>query len=275
MSSKFTGERLETSVYNGNTINHLHRYAISLELIKGKTILDIASGEGYGSHLMSLEGGMVYGVDIDEETIERAKNKYIGDNLRFLKGSTSEIPLEANCVDVVISFETLEHHDKHERMMTEIRRVLKPQGTLLISTPDKRYYSDQRSYNNPFHVKELYKPEFLDLISKHFKNTKLYSQSYIYGSSLILEDSCRKEFEFFTGDYVSINNIISNPNYLIAICSDGHLKNIKNSLYEGKDLIERRMWEEKNQNVYNSNSYRLGAFILRPFKFFKQLIKSF
>jgi ubiquinone/menaquinone biosynthesis C-methylase UbiE len=186
MSSKFTGERLETSIFNGNTINHLHRYAIAMPLVKGKTVLDIASGEGYGSHFLSFESLKVYGVDIDKESIDNAKIKYTRDNLEFFVGSTSHIPLETNSVDVVISYETIEHHDEHEQMMSEIKRVLKPEGTLIISSPDKYFYSDKRNYNNPFHVKELYKADFTELISKYFKNYSLYSQSYIYGSSLIL-----------------------------------------------------------------------------------------
>lgn len=272
MNSKFTGERLETSIYNGNTINHLHRYAVIMSFIKGKVILDIASGEGYGSNLMSFVASYVYGVDIDEETIERAKNKYTSENLSFLKGSTSVIPLEANSVDVVISFETLEHHDEHEQMMIEVKRVLKPEGTLVISTPDKHFYSVKRRYNNPFHIKELFKSEFIELISKHFKKSELYSQSYIYGSSIILKDVYREGFEFYTGDYNKIDNTESYPNYLIAVCTDGDLQKIKNSIYEGKDLIENKIEEKKIKAIYNSNSYKLGAFILRPIKFLKRLI---
>lgn len=273
MSSKFTGERLETSIYNGNTINHLHRYAIAMSLIKGKTILDIASGEGYGSHLMSFESDYVYGVDRDEETIERAKTKYKRENLKFLKGSTSQIPLQDSSVDVVISFETIEHHDEHDQMLTEIKRVLRPEGVLLISSPDKYFYSDLRSYNNPFHVKELYKDEFKDLISRYFKNYKLFSQSYINGSSLIIDDLERNEFGFFTGDYSKVKTAISNPNFIIAICSDINLQNINDSIYDGRKIIDDHILDKKIRHVYNSNSYKVGNFILSPFKIFKRYFK--
>ncbi len=273
MSSKFTGERLETSIYNGNTINHLHRYAIALSLIKDKTVLDIASGEGYGSHLMSFESNYVFGVDIDEETIERAKTKYKRENLKFLKGSTTQIPLQDNSVDVIISFETIEHHDEHEQMLAEIKRVLRPGGTLLISSPDKYFYSDIRSYSNPFHIKELYKDEFKDLIARYFKNYKLLSQSYINGSSLILDDIKRNEFEFFTGGYSKITTAISNPNFLIAICSDITLQNINDSIYDGRKIIDNIILEKKLKDVYNSNTYKVGNFILYPVKILKRYFK--
>jgi ubiquinone/menaquinone biosynthesis C-methylase UbiE len=273
MSSKFTGERLETSIFNGNTINHLHRYAIAMPLVKGKTVLDIASGEGYGSHFLSFESLKVYGVDIDKESIDNAKIKYTRDNLEFFVGSTSHIPLETNSVDVVISYETIEHHDEHEQMMSEIKRVLKPEGTLIISSPDKYFYSDKRNYNNPFHVKELYKADFTELISKYFKNYSLYSQSYIYGSSLILEDSNRSFFEFYTGDYTKLQKTESHPNFLIAICSDSDLLKINSSIYEGRNIIEDQHLQKKLNNIYNSNTYRVGSFILTPLKFLKRLFK--
>lgn len=267
---KFTGERLVTNVYNGTTINHLHRYAIASNLIKGRIVLDIASGEGYGSNLMSTEANLVYGVDIDAEAIKNAKLKYNKNNLQFLEGSTSQIPLQDNSVDVVISFETLEHHDAHEEMMEEVKRVLKPQGVLLISTPDKHFYTDVRNYNNEFHVKELYKDEFVSLVSKFFENYKLYSQSYINGSSVILEDITRDSFEFYTGDYNKLNTTVSSPNFLITICSDHELQNISNSIFDGKHLLENKNLNKKVKLVYDSNSYRLGNFILSPLKYLKR-----
>lgn len=271
MSTKFTGERLETSIFNGNTINHLHRYSIVMPFVKGKITLDIASGEGYGSHLMSEFASHVYAVDIDFDTVERAKKKYIKDNLEFLNGSTSSIPLGSNSVDVVVSFETIEHHDEHNQMMLEIKRVLKPSGILIISSPDKYYYSDRRNYNNPFHIKELYKSEFIELISSNFKEYRLYSQSYIYGSSLILEDSKRDFFECFTGDYTKIQNTNSYPNFLIAICSDEEVEDIKNSIFEGRKVINEHNLDFKLNAIYNSTTYKLGHFILAPFKFLKRL----
>ena len=141
----WTGERLETFVFNDNTVEHLHRYAITIDYIKGKTVLDIASGEGYGTNLLSKYAEKVFGVDIDETSIELAKKKYSSKNLEFKIGRADLIPLEDSSMDVVVSFETLEHHDKHQEMMLEIKRVLKPGGILIMSTPDKKYYTDTYS----------------------------------------------------------------------------------------------------------------------------------
>ena len=122
----WTGERLETFIQNENTNEHLHRYAQCLELVTGKVILDIACGEGYGSNLLADEAVNVTGVDIDGETITKAAAKYKKNNLNFLKGTADKIPCSDGVFDVVVSFETIEHHNKHDEMMLEVRRVLKP-----------------------------------------------------------------------------------------------------------------------------------------------------
>lgn len=101
--------------------------------------MDIASGEGYGSSLLSKSALSVIGVDIDNDSIENAKIKYTCPNLEFRQGSTSNVPVPDNSVDVVVSFETIEHHDKHEEMMLEIKRVLTATGTLIMSSLTKNF----------------------------------------------------------------------------------------------------------------------------------------
>ena len=109
MKKKFTGERLETTVVGRIATEHLHRYALSLKYVENKIVLDIACGEGYGSDILSKTAKFVYGVDIDKSTVEFARNKYSNGKIKFSVGSTSDIPLEDNSVDVITSFETIEH----------------------------------------------------------------------------------------------------------------------------------------------------------------------
>ncbi|HET7118810.1 MAG TPA: methyltransferase domain-containing protein, partial [Hanamia sp.] len=196
----WTGERLETFIYNDTTTEHLHRYAMAIEFIKNKVVLDIASGEGYGSNLLSQYAEKVIGVDIDETSITNARLKYNRKNLEFKTGRTDEIPLQDVTIDVVVSFETLEHHDKHQEMMREIKRVLKPGGILIMSTPDKKYYSDESQYKNPFHVKELYLNEFKELINSHFNCSEFYFQNMFKGS-LIIPEKINNGFKNFGGDF--------------------------------------------------------------------------
>jgi ubiquinone/menaquinone biosynthesis C-methylase UbiE len=290
----WTGERLETFVYCDTTIEHLHRYAMVLDLVKNKTVLDIASGEGYGSNLLSQYADMVFGVDIDQATIEASKKKYTAKNLEFKVGSADAIPLKDQSVDVLVSFETLEHHDKHDEMMKEIKRVLKPNGILVMSTPDKRYYSDENNYNNPFHVKELYLNEFKELIGRYFANTRFYFQNMFKGS-LVVPEKDISGFTSFDGDYGIINSGVGfNPTYLIAIASDATLTNNNQlSCFVGQSIAKQEMEDLAKRNrkelraelkeevrveireeavnwVKSSWTFRIGNVILTPFKIFRK-----
>lgn len=272
MKNKFTGVRLETSVFNANAIKHLHRYAIASQFINEKVVLDIASGEGYGSNLMSDYASFVYGVDIDNKVVENAKSKYGKNNINFLVGSTSNIPLADKSVDVVVSFETLEHHDEHEQMLREIKRVLRPNGVSIISTPDKHFYSDMRNYKNEFHVKELYKSEFTDLVKGYFSNCQILTQSYLNGNSIVLNDLDRKTMKFSTGDYTNFEEIDSPPQFIITIISDSNFEKQHNSIFDGNLILKNSPDYENNlKRVYNSKSYKLGDLILSPFKFIKKI----
>ena len=221
---------------------------------------------------MSDFASVVYGVDIDNITIECAKSKYRRDNLNFLVGSASNIPLEDDSIDVAISYETLEHHDEHEEMFQEIKRVLRPNGLFVISTPDRHYYTDVRNYNNEFHVKELYKSEFINLVERHFANFQILTQSYLNGNSIVLDEIDRNTMEFFTGDYANFEEIDSTPQFLIAISSDGNFMKQKNSIFDGSPLLKNNSdYQDKLDHVYNSKSYKLGHAILWPLKFLKKI----
>ena len=121
---KFTGERYIPSQKGQIEAEHLHRYYIARQLAKGKVVLDIASGEGYGSALVSEVAERVIGVDIDKVAVKHANNRYRVKNLKFRHGSCENIPIGDAAIDLVISFETIEHHDQHNLMMQEVLRVL-------------------------------------------------------------------------------------------------------------------------------------------------------
>lgn len=272
MKNKWTEERLETFVYSKDSIDHLHRYSIVSNYIKDKIVLDIASGEGYGSNIISDKAKFVYGVDIDDAAIQKAKLKYVKENLKFIVGHTSNIPIANNTVDVVVSFETIEHHNEHIEMMDEIKRVLKSNGLLIISTPDKLNYTDKRNFINRFHIKELYKQEFLDLITQYFSNIQLLTQKYINGNSLIQENDSLCEIQTFSGNYSNTYNVIIDPYYVIAIASNDVFEKQKTTIFDGKEIVKVDL-NNRLDEIYFSNSYKLGHLILLPFKILKRILK--
>ena len=185
---EWTGERYVPEIRGDIELEHVHRYAFARQFSRDKVVLDIASGEGYGTAILAEVAHKVIGVDISMEAIIHASNRYFRENVEFRRGSCTEIPLSESSVDVVVSFETIEHHNEHVTMMAELKRVLKPKGILIISSPEKHEYSDLPGYNNQYHVRELYRQEFEELISMHFKYFGIFGQKILYGSGILREN---------------------------------------------------------------------------------------
>lgn len=284
---KWTGERLVTSVdaIHG-VVEHLHRYALAMQISKDRVVLDIASGEGYGSYLISKNARKVYGVDIDNISVLHAQAKYaFRDNLEYLCGSTSNIPLPDNSIDMVISFETLEHHDEHDKMMVEILRVLKNDGCLLLSSPEKSIYK-QRDPNNPYHIKELSFEELDKILNKYFKYKHHFTQRFVIGSLIHSCDSVLKsDFKMFDGNYQDIYEDIGNdefynkPFFNLAICSNKEIATClvpTFSLFNGVKVIKKEMEVLKNINAqtFRTTSFRVGSWIVRNLSFLKKFKRN-
>jgi ubiquinone/menaquinone biosynthesis C-methylase UbiE len=229
----FTGERFTPETEGNVELEHLHRYLQASEFVAGLTVLDIASGEGYGSFLLSDTAAQVIGVDISNEAVAHAQKKYHKPNLEFKTGSCSAIPLPDASVDAVVSFETLEHHDEHDTMMEQIKRVLRPGGIVLISSPDKHNYSVVPDYKNEFHVKELFEEEFRHLLNRYFKNTLFFGQRILYGS-MISAHADHTPVSHYVGksDAVQTGPGIANPRYWICLASDAKLPSLASSIFE-------------------------------------------
>ena len=251
---EFTGERYLTEVGGDIELEHMHRYMFCRDVVSEKVVLDIACGEGYGSHFISEFAKTVIGMDVSQEAVEHAKRKYVKENLKFEVGECQSIPLEDNSVDVVVSFETIEHHDKHVEMISEIKRVLCSNGILIISSPNKLEYTDKRNYQNEFHVKELYREEFLSLLSSSFKNTQVFGQRIVF-SSVVASESNRFQTSFSNINAVNVapSAKLENPMYFIAISSNEDIPNIENSLLE-QDLDKSSLSIELSDVRKNSDA---------------------
>lgn len=184
----FTGERYTTQMGGEVEQEHRHRYLLAVPYCKGKRVLDIASGEGYGSAMLATVASHVTGVDIDESAIQHAAECYQKDTLEYVHGSATAIPLPDHSVDVLVSFETIEHFMGHDAFISEIRRVLVPGGLVIMSSPNKEIYATTHGNHNEFHVSELTKQEFWDLLSNAFENVRSLQQKATACSVIVPED---------------------------------------------------------------------------------------
>jgi SAM-dependent methyltransferase len=162
------------SAADANTFwEHILRYRFAAQFAAGKRVLDIACGEGYGSAgLVAAGAASVIGVDVSPEACEHARTCY---KIDARVGTAEAIPIPDTSVDVVVSFETIEHLQQPVIFIKECHRVLAPGGALIISTPNLTVYK-QRTPNNPFHQHEMTLEEFETSLGECFQNTAMYGQ---------------------------------------------------------------------------------------------------
>ncbi len=249
----FTGERFLPSCVREIWYEHYHRYSMALSWVEGMDVLDAACGEGYGSFLLSAKAKSVTGVDIAQDAISHARSHYQKENIKFVESNVISMDFADNSFDVVVSFETLEHLGEQEQLMAEFKRVLKPEGQLIISTPDKREYSDKMEFDNEFHIKELYRNEFEDLLAPNFKYTKWYGQKLLFASGIWELESGLSTLHY---DCMSTsgkvhNQPLFNPVYFIVVASNTQVNDSQAQNYY--------LFTEEDETVYSHYNLSVRA----------------
>lgn len=171
------GESVEERISPDNYMfgRHFFAYEIAKTYIPGESIvLEAGSGDGYGSTYLSLSCKHVIGIDIDFEPLEQARQKYDSRKLSFAQASVLELPVADKSVDVVCSMQVIEHLDTPETYLGELRRVVKDNGTVIITTP----YRESTGWRfdqipSPFHVIEYTKTELEPLLETFFRSVEI------------------------------------------------------------------------------------------------------
>ncbi len=232
---EWTGERCVPWTPDVQVVyEHLHRYLWAARLVEGKRVLDLGSGEGFGASILADTAEQVVGVDVDERTVEHARLNWARPHVSFQLGSALDLSAFADgSFGAVVAFEIIEHLSEQERMLAEIGRVLSHDGVLIISTPDRRMYSEASGQDNPFHQHELTCEEFAALLEATFTNVALWGQRAITGSHLgALDDATSSaglsESDFFIERAGEEWRIAGEPAglYLVALASNGALPDV-------------------------------------------------
>jgi SAM-dependent methyltransferase len=242
----FTGERFTPECVREIWYEHWHRYVFARQLARGKRVLDAACGEGYGSALLADGAASVLGADISDQAIAHARARY-GDrpDLRFERADATQLDVAAGSFDLVVSFETLEHVAAQEALVAGFARALSDDGILVISSPDKKTYSDDRGFANEFHVRELYREEFLSLLKPHFPVVRLYGQKLLFQSAIwnLEGKSARADVATADGEnQVPAQGLAYEPLYFIAVCS-------RRPLPDG--LADIALFGDREESVYS------------------------
>lgn len=168
----FSGERPSLSDIEGL---HMAKYKFALKFCKGKDVLEIGCGSGYGSKYLAENGvKKITGYDVDTQAINFAVKNSSHDNINFLKGDVQTLRLKDR-YDVVLSFEVIEHLKRPEKLLELSKKVLRKGGIFILSTPNKSYsILDHGKPSNPYHIYEYYPNELKKILLKYFKFVKLY-----------------------------------------------------------------------------------------------------
>lgn len=262
---EYTGERyVPKGTSDEMTIEHMQRYLFAKEFVKNKIILDAACGEGYGSHILNKDANKVYAIDIDDEAIADAQKKYKQDNIKYILSSIEKLPFEDKMFDLIISFETIEHVNEtiQKAFLEEVNRTLKKDGIFIISTPNKRIYSDKVETKNPYHKKEFYKDEFKNFLGQHFEYIYIFNQYFRLGY-FIDQEGKRSSIEMESID-------AEDARYYIAVCSH---RELQIDMLKSFEVFDNSMYFElfKNCNKLDNEIIKVN----KDFKEFRYKSKEY
>ena len=137
-------------------------------------VLDAACGTGYGSYALVARARSVVGVDRDLTTIHEARRIYRHPNLLFLHMDCEAPAFKDASFDAVLSFETLEHLENDTNFLSEVTRILTPNGKLILSTPHGK--APGVVPDNPFHRREYTRDQLQNLLAEYFRSVRMYGR---------------------------------------------------------------------------------------------------
>lgn len=225
---EFTGERVVPGKVPIDLFyEHMVRYLFAKNCIKyGQRVLDAGCGTGYGTAVLAEHPGVeVVGVDVSDEAVTYAKGNYGCDNCTFVAADLLQMPFAETLFDTVVSFEVIEHLTDPKEFVKAVKEVLRPGGVFILSTPNRRMYSDSSpGYKNPYHVKEYYHEEFLDMLRSEFSNVHMYAQDFVQGMAVRPLQSNEEDghalFRPLRGNHESE----SDASFFVAVCSESSLQ---------------------------------------------------
>ncbi|HWX87480.1 MAG TPA: glycosyltransferase, partial [Solirubrobacteraceae bacterium] len=225
---EWTGERCVPWAPDVQVVyEHFHRYLWAARVVAGRKVLDLGSGEGFGAAILAESATHVFGVDLDERTVEHSRLNYAAANLEFQVGTALDLSaFESGSFGAVVAFEIIEHVSDQERVLEEVQRVLADDGVLVISTPDRRLYSEVTGQRNPFHEHELTLEEFLELLTGRFPHVSSWGQRTITGSHMhslgsLSASDVREQSDFYVERSGEEWHMVGDPAalYMVAVAS--------------------------------------------------------
>jgi len=161
---------------------HLARYHWAAEFVRDGYVADAACGSGFGARILAdRAGNRVDGYDLAPEAIAEANEFFQSPAVNFHVANALALPIASHTYDAYTSFETIEHVEHPREYLREVRRVLKPDGVFLCSTPNRDVTNPGLTITdrpfNPFHFREYTPSEFVAELRAFFPQVELWGQS--------------------------------------------------------------------------------------------------
>jgi ubiquinone/menaquinone biosynthesis C-methylase UbiE len=220
--TEFTGERVIPGQVDPDLwAEHLSRYRFAVNLANHlgyrPAVLDIGCGAGYGTAALAEAAISVDGIDLAPDAIAYARSHYPNPASRFVAASATALPFADASFDLITAFEVIEHLQDGDQLLAEARRVLRPGGVLLVSTPNTTYYAETRAQQgpNPYHLHEFDAVEFRMAVAKVFPQCVLLVQNHIDAFAFYDPGAPHNSDGYFE----TVSGGLNEAHFFLAVCS--------------------------------------------------------
>ena len=164
------------------TYERLTSYGFARRYVKGKIVADVGWEEiGYGSRLLAETAESVVGLTSSPEVVDLASAAYPARNVSYQRVSLSELPYSEGYFDAIVVFGVVENLEHPEDLVKEVKRVLKKDGVLVVSAPDKQASTNDHDRGDIDRRRGMYVLEFRELLERHFEHVRVYRQGAVAG----------------------------------------------------------------------------------------------
>lgn len=253
-------ERFDPGDHAGRLMEaeHRARYWWAAQIAAGRDVLDAACGTGYGMEMLAAAGARsVAGVDLDPDAVAAARRQ-ASDGSEVHEADVRNLPFDADSFDLIVCWETIEHVAEGERVVEEFRRVLRPDGILLVSSPNPAVYPE----GNEHHVHEYPPRELAAVVGRHFDNVASYRQHPWLASAIDKAPESGGEDRSNGHRQTQVRSIAEledgKETYGIVVAGDGALPTSNELVVLGGDF-EVRWWSERVESAAREAREAVGA----------------
>lgn len=243
---KFTAERTSAVSAADRPVRErqMAAYRKALEYIEGRLVLEIGCGEGVGVSVLAEKAASVVAVDYSDDALEFAREKYGARSIEFKKMKVPPIDFPDASIEAVVCFQMIEHLEKPEELVSEIKRVLRGDGLALLATVNK----DETLSDNPYHLREFTAHEFLGLLENHFGHVEMHG---VFGDELFTR--------YFDSNRRWVNNFMR-----LDICNLSGLlpQGLKQRLFDAASALMRSRLKSSAPELCDSITHE--NFLFKP-----------